>query len=226
MRLILGFLIVGSVLACSGLVEAQAQASTEPSISWNDSTRLALGQCYVAENRWRNRTEHAAMAYVLLRRWRRYLRMHPGSTYSFEDQIRDYCAVHRTSSPSPHQTWVRALPWGTMETNPGMDPEQTDWRNWVDDWDYARETVTLFETGALRDPLPGAMNWGSTDDGNPHRGIPMPRVIASVVDDGFVLLNNHFYALDQDAVRCYRPVMMTGTGGSRVQVYTADRCRD
>lgn len=215
--MILYIVIVCGILASSRTAMAQ---DDPPTVEWTDSSRLALGQCFVAEARWRNRTEHAAMAHVLVRRWRHYLAAHRGSDYTFEQMVRQYCAVHRAPEPTPHQLWVRALPWGTMVVNPGMDPEQTDWRNWVDDWDYVRETVALFEAGALRDPLPGAMHWGSTDDGNPHHGIPMPRVIASIVDDTAVALHNHFYALDQGRLRCYRAVMI-----GPVQVFTADHCQ-
>lgn len=216
-KMISWLVLVGSILAFGNVCSAQEET---PVPQWDESTRLALGQCYVAEAGWRNRTEHAAMGYVLIRRWQRYLDAHPGSSYTFEQMIRQYCAVHRTSSPSPHQRWVRNLPWGTMEVNPGMDPAETDWRNWVDDWDYVRETVAMFEAGELADPLPGAMHWGSTADGNEHGGIPMPRVIVSIVEtDEPVALRNHFYALEASRLRCYRAVML-----GDVQAYSGSRC--
>lgn len=217
-KLILLIMIVGGVLARNAPAMAQAELQPE----WNDDTRLSLGQCMVAERRWdrEDRTEHAAIAHVLLRRWRRYREMHPGSTYSFDQMIRQYCAVHRASDPSPHQRWVRNLPWGPMETDPGMDPEETDWHNYTDDWDRTRETVTLFEQGELRDPLPHAMQWGSTSDGNPHGGSPLPRVVMSVGGRRAVALLNWFYAEDREDTECYRAVMV-----GPVQVFVGDRCR-
>lgn len=200
MRKVIKWLVlVGSILAFSPI--AGAQDTTEPSIEWNDSTRLALGQCLVGEAGWRNRTEHSVLAHVLERRWRMVRARR--ATYTFEQMVRSYCSVHRVSTPSPRQTWVRALPWGTLTSDPGF-PATVDWNNYVGSWDFVRETVALFEAGTLTDPLPDAIHWGSGPDGVPIGGILLARTVSSVEDGEPVTFHNHFYDIDYAVVRAYR----------------------
>lgn len=163
-------------------------------IDWTDSTRLALGQCLVAEARWRNRTEHSAIAHVLERRWRRYLARHEGEAFSFEQQIRAYCHVHRAPREQSSNGWALSLPWGPMLEDPGMG--EVDWRRWRDDWDYVRQTVTLFERGQLRDPMPLAVVFGGRMDACATDACVWLGPTAVSVENGRrVLLHNRFYSL-------------------------------
>jgi len=194
MKVIKWLVLIGGILTLSSTARAQE-------IEWDDSTRLALGQCMVGEAGWRNRTEHAAMAHTLRRNWQRFVATHPEAR--FEERVRQYCAMHRVTRPSPRQLWVRNLPWAVLEADPGMNPEQTDWRNWVDDWDYVRETVMMFEAGILPDPLPEAQHWGCSADGVPTGGVLLARTVRS--ESGVsIRLNNYFYRIDPGVIRRIR----------------------
>lgn len=184
MKTIKWLLLVGGITAAG---PAQAQ-----DVEWDDSTRLALAQCFVGEAGWTARTEHAAMAHVLFRNYQRFARRNANAT--FEGRIRQYCAVHRVRTPTDRQQWVRALPWGPLEQDPGL-PSVTDWRNWTRAWDYVRETVALFEAGDLEDPLPTAEHWGSLLDGVPRGGILLARTVNG--EQGRVQLRNYFYRIDR-----------------------------
>lgn len=163
-------------------------------IEWTDEVRLAAAQCLVAEARWRNRTEHSAILHILERRWRRYNRFHPDAPITFERQIRQYCHLHRSPEDSTSR-WALSLPWGEMVEDPGF-PSGVAWRNWVDDWDFVRETVTMFEVGALVDPLPRAMVFGGEMDGaNAELLVYLGPTTYSIEDGARILLHNRFYAL-------------------------------
>lgn len=206
--LVLWAALAMSARACTvGPAVAAAQDDDEPSVSdepapedapiaWDDTTRLAVAQCLVAEARWRNRTEHAIMLHVLERRWRRYNRFHPHAPITFERQVRQYCHLHRSPEDSTSR-WALDLPWGPLTED--VDPNVTAAR-WADDWDYTRETVTLFEHGALADPMPLAILWGGGMDSVGATVVylgPHTRSIVPNTDGSFseVLLHNRFYAL-------------------------------
>lgn len=201
MKMIIKWLVfMGGVLACSGMASAQE-------VQWSDSARLALGQCLVAEAGWRKRTEHAAIAHVLMRNWHRFVRARPGTRATFESRVRAYCAVHRVRTPSPRQRWVRNLEWGAMDSDPGMG-DQVNWRNYAGAWDYVRETVSMFEAGELEDPLPDAIHWGGVMDGVPTGGVLLARVVGrakhDTEDEEEITLRNRFYDIDYGVVRRIR----------------------
>jgi hypothetical protein len=181
--------LVGEVV-----IYGDARPAVSLPIEWTDSTRLALGQCLVAEARWRNRTEHSAIAHVLERRWRRYNAAHPSAPISFEQQVRAYCHVHRARREDSSNGWVLSLQWGPLEEDPGMGPT-VNWRNWRDDWDFARETVSMFERGELRDPMPLAMTFGGAMDSAGPDLVYLGPTTTSIEDGARILLHNRFYAL-------------------------------
>lgn len=162
-------------------------------IAWNDSTRLALGQCFVAEARWRNRTEHSAIAHLLERRWRRYNAAHPSAPISFETQVRAYCHIHRAPQADSSNGWALGLTWGPMVEDPGMG--SVNWRRWRDDWDFVRETVSLFEQGQLIDPMPLSMTFGGDMDSAGPELVYLGPTAISIEDGARILLHNRFYAL-------------------------------
>lgn len=175
-----------------------------PQIVWDDATRLALGQCDVAEAGWRNHTEHAAMAFVLLRRWREYNERHPDAPITFEQEIRQYCHVHRVERASSSNGWALGLTWGPLEADPreAADPRpmctgDDCWRRYASRWDAVRAAVLAFEAGELRDPMPLAIIWGGAMDhgGSAPSLVWLGPTVHSIVneDGGPVLLANRFY---------------------------------
>jgi hypothetical protein len=172
--------------------DTQDTATASPTtIAWDDATRLAVAQCLVAEARFRPRTEHSLMLHVLERRWREHAERDPA--WTFEAQVRQYCHLFRDPEHSTGR-WALSLPWGPMVEDPGM-PVGADWRRWVDDWDFTRETVARFEAGELPDPMPLAILWGGAMDSRQSATTVWLGPTAHSVDDGApVLLHNRFYA--------------------------------
>ena len=180
-----------------GTVGLAPEESGRSEISWTDATRLALAQCLVAEARWRNRTEHSAIAHVLERRWRRVAERVPG--YTFEQMVRDYCHVHRATRERSSNGWVLSLPWGPMTEDPGIG--DADWSRWTDDWEYVRETVGMFERGELRDPMPLAMHFGGHMDSAGVGCVWLGPTTVSVETGARVLLHNRFYSTTRAVAR-------------------------
>lgn len=204
-RIALGFLLalLSEAMALPGNALAQEE---QPQIEWNDSTRLALAQCYVAEAGWRNYTEHSAMAHVLERRWRMYNAAHPDAPITFEQEVRQYCHVHRVEREESSNGWALGLTWGPLDADPrqATDPRpmcigDDCWRRYASRWDVVRESVLAFERGELADPMPLAILWGGTMDSagstvvslGPHTRSIVPNENGEFVE---VLLLNRFYA--------------------------------
>lgn len=177
---------------------AKAQAVSELEDQWTDSAQLALAQCLVGEADWGRNTEYSAISHLLVRRWERRR-----SSVSLEGFIRQYCAVHRVSRPTPRQQWVRNLPLGPLEENPGFPPTVT-WTNFVTPWNKVLGFVAGFIRGEYRDPTPNADHWGGAMDGTPIGGRLIPAAVPSVdpaTQGRTVQLVNRFYAVDMAARR-------------------------
>jgi len=155
----LGLVLAGLVATPAHATEAEPQ----PQIEWSDSTRLALAQCLVGEAGWGTITEYVVIAHVLRKRWEAVIKQPQYADWTFETMARKYCAVHRVSSPTPRQEWVRALPWGPLEGNPGFGGT-VQWRYYARHWDRTREIVAKFENGEFEDPFPSATFWGGPMD--------------------------------------------------------------
>jgi hypothetical protein len=168
---------------------------------WTDGARLALAQCLVGEADWGRVTEYSAISHLLTRRWVKRLQSEP--TLTFERLVRRYCAVHRVSRPSLRQQWVRKLPWGELESDPGF-PSNVAWTNYVTPWREVREFVENFYEGVYSDPTPSADHWGGAMDGVPIGGRLLNRVVPSTDPETpgrSVQLTNRFYAVDMAARR-------------------------
>jgi hypothetical protein len=176
------------------LASRPAQAETAGEIEWTDSTRLALAQCFVGEAGWGAITEYSAIAHILKRRWQSIQEQPKYADWTFERMVRQYCAVHRVGSPTPRQVWVRRLPWGPLEGDPGFE-ETVKWHYFATQWDKIRDAVTMFEAGELRDPMPRAAHWGGPMDHGRLKNVKLlPGIVKSLEDGKKIQLQNYFYA--------------------------------
>jgi hypothetical protein len=153
---------------------------------WDEPTKLALAQCFVAEAGWDEPTEWAAIGHVLMRRQR-------DSGWNLLRMIRQYCAVHRTTRPSPRQRYIRNLPWGDLTKNPGF-PSSMELGRFSRLWGNVRAFTERFSLGVVSNPAPGARHWGGVMD----RAIPGAMVLPSRVrglDGSTVELRNRFYSI-------------------------------
>ena len=195
-----------------------------PEEEWSDETKLELAQCWVGETDWGRATEKAIIAHILAKRWRRATgqplvdpvvigegapRPHPRVSFAY--MLHRYCAVLHVRHPTDRQQWVRNLPWGELEQDPGF-PSTVNWKNYVVPWRHVRELVDRFAAGDIPDPMPRAMHWGSPQDSICTRrdaegvcvffrarirgAVMLPRTIASIEDGEPVQLTNVIYALE------------------------------
>jgi hypothetical protein len=117
----------------------------------------------VAEAGWKSARDHAAIAHVLARRYRRMVERY--QSFRFVDVVRSYCAGlgGMTRSLTRRQLWVRELlPDGS---EPQGWPSHASWRVHAPLWRAALERADRFARGELRDPCRGrAWHWGGTID--------------------------------------------------------------
>lgn len=185
---------------------AKTQESQDPPVipaldgQWDDETALLLSQCLVGEADWGRVTEYSAISHLLLRRWQ--LRRQTETELSFKRSIQQYCALHRTRSPSERQTTIKHLPTGKFWSDPGFPPT-VSWVNYVQPWLGVQEFVYGFAHGTYADPTPTADHWGGAMDGIPLGGIRLSARVQSIDPETpgrTVTLVNHFYHVDM-AVR-------------------------
>lgn len=156
--------VAGAVLAAM-LCAARAHAQPIPASEWTPEARLWMARAAVAEAGWDSATDHAALAWVLARRWDRMRARWPA--LSLVTVIRAYCAgLGRYPAVTARQEWVRSLPWG--------DPP--GWlRRYAERWRRVRDTVDAWGRGAVVDPCKGdAMHWGGTIDRPPPSWRALP----------------------------------------------------
>lgn len=177
------------------VLASPARALGEREIQWTDSTRLALAQCFVAEAGWGAATEYAAIAHVLKRRWLMLTERPEYESLTFEQHVRQYCAVHRVGNPTARQLWVRKLPWGDLKRNPGFE-DGVSWENFAKLWTRVQDVVKVFEEGLLVDPLPRAWHWGGPMDTRFLRGKrtrALSGIVTSIETGKRIQLMNRFY---------------------------------
>lgn len=132
-----------------------ARAEPVPQVDWTPQARLWLARALVAEAGWVAPTDHAAIAWVLARRWKRMKKRWP--RLRFVTVIRSYCAgLGHHPAVTRRQMWVRSLPWG--------DP--TGWlRRYAGRWQRVRDLVEAWARGEVLDPCSGsAWHWGGPVD--------------------------------------------------------------
>lgn len=164
---------------------ALAASPPLPKDQWNDEVALWLARAMVSEADW-NRDDHAAMAWVLKKRWE--LRAARDPSWTFLDQLRAYCAGFRSpKGRSARQRWVRNLRADGAE--PAGWPKNANWRVYRGMWLSVLKFSKDWGAGRVPDPCKGAIHWGGAMD-----RIKDPRM--RPVDCGYTF--NVFYALSLD----------------------------
>jgi hypothetical protein len=123
---------------------------------WTTGTKLALAQCLVAETGWGNEVEKAAVAHILVKRWRLWRTSDSGRNARLVQMIRRYCAIHNPKVKSPN-AWVRQLRWSSRV--PKVCGANCSYR-----WEAVMAFVDDFASGVVPDPLPTACHWGDDSD--------------------------------------------------------------
>jgi hypothetical protein len=138
------------LLLCSS---ASAQV---PATEWTPDAKVWLARALVAEAGWSAEDDHAAIMWVLVRRWRILQEPYPG--IRFTAVVRAYCSAlsPRLGRPSPRQAWVRALEWGK--------PPGEGLRRFSEAWRDVQQLVMDWQEGWVPDPCPGAVHWGGSMD--------------------------------------------------------------
>lgn len=142
-------------MAALAIESADARAQPLPTREWTPEAQLWLARALVAEAGWNAPDDHAAIAWVLQRRWQHlHVRW---SGLRFVTVVRAYCAGlgHQPAS-SPRQRWLRRLPWGDPLGRLARYRER---------WAWVRDFVLAWGRGEILDPCArGAMHWGGHMD--------------------------------------------------------------
>jgi len=141
------------------LISSSALA-TLPEVEWTPEARITLARAVVAEADWSTR-DHAAIAWVLKRRWEQRQKVQP--QWTFLDQVNAYCAGMK--SDTERSRWFRDLPEDPYGAPPDHWPYKRAWNTYQADWARVLRLVDAWQRGAVRDPCRGrAMHWGSSED--------------------------------------------------------------
>ncbi len=150
------------------LVCNTATAEVLPAEQWTPEARLTLARALVAEATW-SRIDHAAIAWVLQKRWRQRQQRRP--TWTFEEQVTAYCSGMRLRSK--RTAWFRSLPENPVASIAPVNwPSKREWAEYVPHWERVLVTVDQWQAGDVVDPCRGkAIHWGSVEDSSrPTRG--------------------------------------------------------
>jgi len=124
----------------------------------NDEDRLTLGQGMVAEADFDRPVDHAALGYVLKRRWQAVCTR--GPCPSFSDYARTYVSAFKPHVRSPRVQWVRELT--LAGDKPASWPENLSWTHYRPKWLATLDRAQGVLDGTLADPCGGkASQWGS-----------------------------------------------------------------
>lgn len=150
-----------SVAALSAIAgAAHAQELPVPREQLTPEAKLWLARALVAEAGWDGETDHAALAWVLARRWEAIRKTH--AKISFAAVVRRYCTALRPGTVvlKWRQRWLRSLPDGPL----------TGWlSHYSEQWQSIREFVEEWSEGAIPDPCGGlAHHFGGPMDKTPR----------------------------------------------------------
>lgn len=175
---------LAALLFAGMMTHCTAEAQVLPADEWTPRTHLWLARAFVAEAGWEGERDHAAIAWVLERRWKRAKKR--WQTLRFIDVVRAYCAGLGDWKPrvTRRQQWVRELAFDLDE--PEHWPRKADWGEHVGYWQGALNRAWDWQRGRVSDPCRGkSWHWGGTIDS------PFGRMVA--VDCGDT--RNTFYGL-------------------------------
>jgi hypothetical protein len=137
-----------------------AQEVTPINAPLDKSTIVLLARAMVSEGNW-SETDHAAVAWVLVRRWRR---LHPD--WTFKRQILAYCVGMRGPIKTERQRWVRNLS-RNPKIKPVGWPRNTSWEKYSPRWAAVLAFAEAWAAGKVEDPCRGrSFHWGA-----PHEEI-------------------------------------------------------
>jgi hypothetical protein len=151
-----------------------------PEEQWDEEVAVWLARAMVSEADWSSR-DHAAIAWVLKRRWETRAERDPD--WTFLDQIKHYCTGIKGPARSRRHRWIRALaPDGTK---PKGWPRTVSWDTYRPAWEKAWILANDWAAGEIEDPCPAADHWSG-------RNVKPDRSLLRVVYCGRT--QNVFYA--------------------------------
>lgn len=143
-----------------------------------EEAEIWLARALVAEAGW-SQPDHAAIAWVLQKRWRAY-QAGRDADWGFVEQIKAYC---KGVSTNTRRKWVLTLsPDGT---EPEGWPADVLWSNYEPHWQRTLRFVRAWFAGRVPDPCPTATHWGG----------PMDRRRAATAPVNCGMTANIFYAV-------------------------------
>jgi hypothetical protein len=148
--LIFGVILLSSIVDCDADAQSRSKASI-PTDQLTPRTQVWLARGMVSEAGWKAKTDHAAIAHILARRWKARQLRWPGVT--FEQIIRHYCAGFyiKESALTPRQQWIRQLVPSGAE--PAAWPRKyVRWDKHLPYWNEALRRAELF--GRAERPVP------------------------------------------------------------------------
>jgi len=157
------------LLILSSPAAAQRRRLPLPAAECTLQAELWLARSFIGEAGWEAARDHAGIAWVLARRWRRQIRRWPDMT--FVTVVKNYVhalGFRRRSGPTRRQRWLRGL-LGPLA--PEGWPARSSWRKHVGLWRSARARSRDWMVGRVPDPCRGrAWNWGGhVDEGLAQR---------------------------------------------------------
>jgi hypothetical protein len=140
-----------------------AHAAPIPKEEITGKDKIWLARAMVAEAGWESKRDHVAIAYVLVRRWRKMQVRWP--TLRFRNVMFAYVKGlgEGRREPTARQRWIRAL---SPDLNqPAYWPRNVRWSHHKGLWGAVIVRVEAWLSGKLRDPCRGrAWHWGGTID--------------------------------------------------------------
>lgn len=158
-----------TIFSLSISILAYAQAKPIPTAQWTTQARITLARAMVAEAGFRSKRDHAAIAWVLAERYRRWARVSP-LLASFAKMVASYCTGMDKWIPErlkKRLTWIRALSDPQPKAPSGWPKRKYGkWDNrWETRWSRVLERADAWSRGEIADPCRGrAIHWGGKTD--------------------------------------------------------------